>query len=135
MFNALAFIAQLNRRRDIHAAVAPVVAGMGEKKQISPLRTYVQPPPVSPRFIDGPGDGQADNVPAMVDGVEPARLSSGEYVVPADVVSALGQGNTDSGVRKLDQFLDNVRSEAYGTTQQIRPINRGIGEMFAFQGS
>jgi hypothetical protein len=61
-------------------------------------------------FLRGPGDGRADDVPGLIDGTEPVFLSSGEYVVPADVVKDIGEGNTDSGAQQLMSMVDEVRS-------------------------
>lgn len=59
-------------------------------------------------------DGRSDSVPALIDGVTPAALSEGEYVIPADVVSGLGRGSTDSGARKLDAMVGQVRMASGG---------------------
>jgi hypothetical protein len=65
-------------------------------------------------FLRGPGDGRADDVPGLIDGTEPVFLSSGEYVVPADVVKDLGAGNTDSGAQNLMSMVDEVRAANNG---------------------
>lgn len=76
--------------------------------------------------ITGPGDGQSDQVPAVVDGRKPVNLSTGEYVVPADTVSALGSGSTDAGVKKLDGMTQRVRQKAYGSKRQAKPVPAGM---------
>jgi hypothetical protein len=53
------------------------------------------------RYLDGATDGMADKVPARIDGQQEARLSDGEFVIPADVVSHLGNGNSESGAKVL----------------------------------
>lgn len=58
----------------------------------------------------GQGDGMSDSVPAMIDGQQPAALSEGEYVVPADVVSGLGNGSTDAGASALEDMSEKVRA-------------------------
>ena len=58
-----------------------------------------------------PGGGKADDVPATINGNTPAALSEGEYVIPAEVVSILGDGNTLAGSRILDQFVEAVRGK------------------------
>tara|TARA_R110002020_G_scaffold263957_2_gene478699 strand:+ start:1065 stop:4358 length:3294 start_codon:yes stop_codon:yes gene_type:complete len=65
-------------------------------------------------FLRGPGDGRADDVPGLIDGTEPVFLSSGEYVVPADVVKDLGNGNTDGGAHRLMGMVDEIRSANNG---------------------
>ena len=74
-------------------------------------------------YLDGASDGMADEVPASVDNVEPAALSDGEYVIPADVVSHLGNGNSDAGAGILDKFLIKVRKERTGNGKQGKQID------------
>jgi hypothetical protein len=74
-------------------------------------------------YLNGSSDGMADLVPANIDGKQEARLSDGEFVIPADVVSHLGNGNSDAGAKQLHQMMDNVRKERTGTTQQGKEIN------------
>ena len=68
------------------------------------------------------GDGMSDSVPAQIDGSQPAALSTGEYVVPADVVSHLGNGSSDDGAVRLDEMLDRVRMARTGTEDQAPQI-------------
>lgn len=75
-----------------------------------------------PKFIDGPGDGMSDSVPATIDGVQPARLADGEFVIPADVVSHLGNGSTKAGAKQLYAMMDRVRKARTGTKQQGKEI-------------
>jgi hypothetical protein len=70
----------------------------------------------------GPGDGLSDSVPAVIDGQDRAALSSGEFVIPADVVSYLGNGSSDAGVEALQQMMDDIRKQKTGTTEQAKPI-------------
>jgi hypothetical protein len=65
----------------------------------------------------------ADSVPAMIDNQDPAALSDGEYVVAADVVSGIGNGNSNAGARKLDQMMSNIRQARTGTTKQAPAID------------
>ena len=74
-------------------------------------------------YLGGPTDGMADNVPATIDGAEPARLSDGEFVIPADVVSHLGNGNSEAGSEQLYSMMDRVRQERTGSTRQGAQIN------------
>jgi hypothetical protein len=74
-------------------------------------------------YLGGTTDGMADQVPATIDGGEPARLSDGEFVVPADVVSHLGNGNSQAGSQQLYSMMDRIRKERTGTTKQGVEIN------------
>ena len=74
-------------------------------------------------YLNGASDGMADLVPANIDGKQEARLSDGEFVIPADVVSHLGNGNSDAGAKQLHSMMDNVRKERTGTTQQGKEID------------
>lgn len=60
------------------------------------------------RLLKGPGTGTSDSIPAVIDGSQPAALSTGEFVVPAKAVSKLGKGSTDAGAQKLQSMVDNV---------------------------
>lgn len=75
------------------------------------------------RLLKGPGDGMSDNIPASIGGKQPARLADGEFVVPADVVSGLGNGSTDAGAKHLYSMMDKVRSARTGTKKQGKQIN------------
>ena len=74
-------------------------------------------------YLGGTTDGMADNVPATIEGAEPARLSDGEFVLPADVVSHLGNGNSDAGAKNLYGMMDKIRKDRTGTTRQGKQIN------------
>jgi hypothetical protein len=122
--------------------------------QTSPSGQAVQPPPTPPMNygsqvnmglaaggqpyfegqVQGPGDGQSDEVAFRVDGgqIDGAMLSPQEYVLAADVVSAIGNGSSDAGAAKLDQFMKGVRQDAYGTTKQMQPFNnQGLTNLVA----
>ena len=75
------------------------------------------------RMLKGPGDGMSDNIPATIGGKQPARLADGEFVVPADVVSHLGNGSTDAGAKQLYSMMNKVRQARTGTKKQGREIN------------
>ena len=75
------------------------------------------------RMLRGPGDGMSDNIPGVIGGKRPARLADGEFVVPADVVSHLGNGSTDAGAKQLYAMMDRVRAKRTGTKKQGRQIN------------
>ena len=75
------------------------------------------------RLLRGPGDGMSDNIPAMIGQKQPARLADGEFVVPADVVSHLGNGSTDAGAKILYDMMDRVRKARTGSAKQGKQIN------------
>jgi hypothetical protein len=74
------------------------------------------------RLLKGPGDGMSDDIPAKIGRKQPARLADGEFVVPADVVSGIGNGSTDAGAKRLYQMMDRVRSARTGSKKQGREI-------------
>jgi hypothetical protein len=76
----------------------------------------------NPRLLKGPGDGMSDNIPATIGGKQPARLADGEFVVPADVVSHLGNGSTDAGAKHLYNMMDKVRKARTGNKKQGKQI-------------
>jgi hypothetical protein len=77
-------------------------------------------------MIEGPGDGMDDLVPAeMDDGSQDVLLSDGEFIVPADVVSGLGNGSTDAGAEELYGMMDRVREERTGMTEQPAQVKVG----------
>jgi hypothetical protein len=76
-------------------------------------------------YLSGSTDGMADKVPATIENSQPAALSDGEFVIPADVVSHLGNGNSDAGAQVLQQMMARVRKERTGDSKQgkeIKPI-------------
>ena len=75
------------------------------------------------RYLQGNTDGMADKIPARIGQKQPAALSHGEFVVPADVVSHLGNGNSDAGAKKLYQMMDRIRVARTGNKEQGRQIN------------
>lgn len=77
------------------------------------------------RMLKGPGDGMSDSIPATIANKRPARLADGEFVVPADVVSHLGNGSTDAGARKLYSMMDKVRRARTGKKKQAPAVNTG----------
>jgi hypothetical protein len=74
-------------------------------------------------YLGGPTDGMADKVPATIDGRQEARLSDGEFVIPADVTSHLGNGNSEAGAKVLYDMMDRVRRARTGRAEQGRQIN------------
>ena len=75
------------------------------------------------RYLGGDSDGMADKVPARIDGQQEARLSDGEFVVPADVVSHLGNGNSEAGAKVLFAMMDRIRNARTGNKKQGKKIN------------
>ena len=77
------------------------------------------------RLLKGPGDGMSDDIPAHIHGAkpQPAALADGEFVIPADVVSHLGNGSTDAGSRMLYKMMDRVRQARTGNPKQGRQID------------
>jgi len=73
--------------------------------------------------LQGPGDGMSDSIHASIDGKQEARLASGEYVVSADVVSGLGNGDSTAGAKRLNEMMERVRLERTGTKKQGKQIN------------
>ena len=74
-------------------------------------------------YLGGKTDGMADKIPAKIDDKQQAKLSHGEFVISADVVSALGSGNSSAGAKVLYDMMDRIRKHAHGTTKQIKPAN------------
>ena len=73
-------------------------------------------------YLNGAGDGMSDSIPATIEGKQPARLADGEFVIPADVVSHLGNGSSKAGSKRLYAMLDRVRKARVGTTKQGKQI-------------
>jgi len=71
------------------------------------------------------GDGMSDEIPATIDGKQEARLSDGEFVIPADVVSHLGNGSSNAGAKNLYAMMDRIRQARTGNKKQGKEINIG----------
>jgi hypothetical protein len=74
------------------------------------------------RMLKGPGDGMSDSIPATISGKQPARLADGEFVIPADVVSHLGNGSTDAGAKKLYSMMAKIRKARTGKKKQAPAV-------------
>ena len=74
-------------------------------------------------YLDGPGDGMSDSIKATIDGQQPARLADGEFVIPADVVSHLGNGSSKAGAKVLYAMMDRIRQARTGNPKQGKEIN------------
>jgi hypothetical protein len=68
--------------------------------------------------LRGPGDGMDDLIPATIEGEQDVLLSDGEFIVPADVVSGLGNGSSDAGARALEEMMGRVRTSRNGSSEQ-----------------
>jgi hypothetical protein len=77
----------------------------------------------NPRLLKGPGDGMSDNIPAVIGDRQPARLADGEFVIPADVVSHLGNGSTEAGAKQLYKMMDRIRQQRTGKKKQAPQVN------------
>jgi len=78
--------------------------------------------PEGGKMLNGMGDGMSDEIEATIEGTQEARLSDGEFVIPADVVSHLGNGSSDAGARRLYEMMDKVRMARTGTKKQGKEI-------------
>ena len=87
------------------------------------VKEYAQGGMTSVGYLKGPGDGMSDSLAAQIDESQPAALSQGEFVVPADVVSHLGNGSSDAGSKRLYAMMDEVRQARTGTEKQGKEIN------------
>jgi hypothetical protein len=77
----------------------------------------------TPRFLSGGGDGMSDSIKANINGTQPARLADGEFVIPADVVSHLGNGSSKAGAKQLYSMMDKIRKARTGRKSQGKQIN------------
>jgi hypothetical protein len=75
------------------------------------------------RFLSGGGDGMSDSIKASIDGKQEARLADGEFVIPADVVSHLGNGSSKAGAKQLYAMMERVRKARTGNRKQGKQIN------------
>ena len=103
---------------DILANLASM--GFGPDGEFIPL---AQGGDINQYYLGGPTDGMADDIPAMIGNSQPAALSDGEFVIPADVVSHLGNGNSDAGAQNLYSMMDRVRTDRTGNPNQGKQID------------
>jgi hypothetical protein len=109
------------RHPDPEAAVERFVEIFGEDELMS-LQDHVIRSMES-GIDDFQSDGMSDSIPGNIDGMEEVALSEGEYVVPADVVSGLGNGDTESGARRMREMIESVRMARNGSPQQPPAVN------------
>ena len=113
-------VAETQLQKDIDQTIVNPFASRGYASGgISDLGSYSD----GGRMLEGPGDGMSDDIPASIGVHQPARLADGEFVVPADVVSHLGNGSTDAGAKQLYSMMDKVRQARTGTKKQGKQIN------------
>ena len=105
-------------RSDYDAPTNPYTGQMMAKGGIANLGGYSD----GGRMLKGPGDGMSDSIPGVIGGRQPARLADGEFVVPADVVSHLGNGSTDAGAKKLYAMMAKVRQARTGKKKQAPAV-------------
>lgn len=74
-------------------------------------------------LLKGPGDGMSDHIPAMIGKRQPARLADGEFVIPADVVSHLGNGSTEAGAKQLYAMMSRIRKARTGNPKQGKQVD------------
>jgi hypothetical protein len=82
------------------------------------------------RLLRGPGDGVSDSIPAVIGKKQPARLADGEFVVPARIVSELGNGSTEAGARKLYSMMDRIQSARSKTVGKGRVAKNSKAEQY-----
>ena len=128
--------AEAKQKTALAAAVNPASTGFvpgqgysdqGEQSYFSPDYFRFAEGGDTGRYLRGPGDGMSDDIPATIDHgdgkVQPARLAAGEFVIPADVVSHLGNGDSESGAKRLYAMMDKVRHARTGNPKQGKEIN------------
>jgi hypothetical protein len=94
-----------------------------QNQQTAPAKMAVGGLADAGRYLQGKTDGMADEIETSIDGEQPALLSHGEFVIPADVVSHLGNGNSEAGAEKLYSMMDRIREARTGTKEQGKEIN------------
>jgi hypothetical protein len=82
------------------------------------------------RLLRGPGDGVSDSIPATIGNKRPARLADGEFVVPARIVSELGNGSTEAGARKLYAMMDRVQAARKGSIGKGKVANNSRSDKY-----
>lgn len=96
---------------------------------ISAYQMGGSPSPYFEGRVTGPGDGMSDSIPFSIEGQQPAILSRDEYVLPADIVSMMGNGSSDAGAGKIDSFINDFRMQKYGRGEQPPETSRGLSSI------
>ena len=107
---------------DMSQSDNPLVSIMGNAIMKNPSNFKFSPQMAKGGYLDGQGDGMSDSIPATIEGKQPARLADGEFVIPADVVSHLGNGSSKAGSKRLYAMLDKVRQARTGNKKQGKEI-------------
>lgn len=107
----------------LQAAAAQQAQGLAQLNASRPVPAYAEGGLAGGYYLGGKTDGMADEIPASIDGKQPAKLSDGEFVVAADVVSHLGNGNSEAGAQRLYEMMDRIRKARTGSTKQGKQIN------------
>ena len=123
---------ELEEMQDI-AVMQQVLSGAPVEAQSGGLiSAYQMGGPPSPYFegmVKGRGDGMSDSIPFTIEGTQPAILSRDEYVLPADIVSMMGNGSSDAGAEKIDAFINDFRVQKYGRGKQPPETRRGLSSV------
>jgi hypothetical protein len=110
----------------VEQLLSGMFSGLGISGDGTEMNLYAQGGNVAAQsrgyYLGGATDGMADQIPANIEGRQEAALSDGEFVVPADVVSHLGNGNSDAGAKQLYSMMDRVRQARTGRQEQGRRI-------------
>lgn len=122
-------------RQERHVLQAGAEKKEAAKSEVKPASSVIDKVPVPKyasggiaemakgRYLAGATDGMADKIPARIGGKQEAKLSHGEFVIPADVVGHLGNGNSEAGAQRLYAMMDRIRKARTGTTKQGKQIN------------
>lgn len=125
--SGLAALNARNKKRPASPLARPEFRGASSVIEDMPVNTDLAAGGIARlnrgRYLSGSTDGMADKIPANINGTQPAALSDGEFVIPADVVSHLGNGNSDAGAKALDNMMTNVRKSRTGNPKQGKQIN------------
>jgi len=125
--SGLAALNARNKKRPASPPAKPEFRGASSVIEDMPVNTDLAAGGIARlnrgRYLSGSTDGMADKIPANINGTQPAALSDGEFVIPADVVSHLGNGNSDAGAKALDSMMTNVRKSRTGNPKQGKQIN------------
>ena len=97
------------------AAASGGMMGYATGGGISSLGTYSD----GGRMLRGPGDGVSDSIPATIGGHQKAALADGEFVIPARIVSEIGNGSSDAGARKLYAMMEKIQQARKKTTKNV----------------
>jgi hypothetical protein len=114
-----------NQAKGILAGYTPTPTPAAQPAATKPMETLplAKGGIAQPRYLQGATDGMADKIPSSIDGKQKAALSHGEFVIPADVVSHLGNGNSDAGANKLYDMMARIRKARTGNSEQGKRIN------------